>query len=53
MLGSPSDGVLLAGDLIRKIGNYDARDLSHKDALSLFKNTGSSISIAVERLVYE
>lgn len=52
IIGSPSDGVLQAGDLIRKISNYDARDLSHKDALSLFKNAGSNISVAVERLVH-
>ncbi|XKL62496.1 hypothetical protein PGB90_002329 [Kerria lacca] len=51
IIGSPSEGVLQTGDLIKKIGNYDARDLRHKDALNLFKNAGSSITVVVEREV--
>ncbi|KAK7603720.1 hypothetical protein V9T40_003719 [Parthenolecanium corni] len=49
--GSPSDGLLLAGDIIKKIGAYDARDLRHKDALDLFKNCGSCVTVVVEREV--
>lgn len=51
-MGSPSDGILQKGNIVRKIGNYDCRDLRHKDALNLFQNAGSSINIVIERFVY-
>ncbi|XP_065203178.1 PDZ and LIM domain protein 3 isoform X2 [Planococcus citri] len=51
IVGSPSDGVLQKGDVIRKIANYDARDLRHSDALNLFKNAGGSVPVVIEREV--
>lgn len=50
-LGTPSQGELKPGDIVRKIGDYDARDLRHKDALNLFQNAGSSITLVVQRSV--
>ncbi|XP_039293481.1 PDZ and LIM domain protein Zasp-like isoform X5 [Nilaparvata lugens] len=47
--GTPSDGELKVGDKIRKIGDYDSRDLRHKDAQNLFKNAGNSIKLVVQR----
>ncbi|RZF36334.1 hypothetical protein LSTR_LSTR011970 [Laodelphax striatellus] len=47
--GTPSDGELKVGDKIRKIGDYDSRDLRHKDAQNLFKNSGNSIKLVVQR----
>ncbi|CAG2057531.1 unnamed protein product [Timema podura] len=49
--GSPADGELQRGDLIKKIGDYDARDLRHEDAQNLFKSAGNTISLAVKRSV--
>ena len=50
-MGSPSDGVLQKGDVLKKIGNYDCRDLRHIDAMKLFQNAGSNILVVIERLV--
>ncbi|XP_068905559.1 PDZ and LIM domain protein Zasp isoform X5 [Tenebrio molitor] len=47
--GSPSDGVLQRGDIITKVGNYDARDIRHQDAQTLFKNAGNNIRVVVQR----
>ncbi|XP_047097272.1 PDZ and LIM domain protein 3 isoform X5 [Schistocerca piceifrons] len=47
--GSPADGRLKRGDMITKIAEYDARDLRHQDAQSLFQNAGNSISVVVQR----
>ncbi|KAF5288847.1 hypothetical protein FQA39_LY03726 [Lamprigera yunnana] len=47
--GSPSDGVLQRGDIISKVGNYDARDIRHQDAQNLFRNAGDSVRIVVQR----
>ncbi|KAF2889837.1 hypothetical protein ILUMI_16336 [Ignelater luminosus] len=47
--GSPSDGVLQRGDIISKVGNYDARDIRHQDAQTLFKNAGDNVRIVVHR----
>ncbi|KAK9870491.1 hypothetical protein WA026_008049 [Henosepilachna vigintioctopunctata] len=47
--GSPADGVLQRGDIISKIGNYDARDIRHQDAQTLFKNSGNNVRIVVQR----
>jgi hypothetical protein len=49
--GSPSDGVLQRGDIITKVGNYDARDIRHQDAQTLFKNAGNNIRVVVQRWV--
>ncbi|XP_064541344.1 uncharacterized protein Zasp66 isoform X4 [Drosophila montana] len=48
-VGSPSYGELLRGDIIAKIGEYDARDLSHADAQQLFRGAGNEISLVVHR----
>ncbi|KAK7862723.1 hypothetical protein R5R35_005993 [Gryllus longicercus] len=48
-VGSPSEGELKRGDVVRKIGDYDARDLRHEDAQNLFRSAGNSISLVVER----
>ncbi|XP_063914432.1 PDZ and LIM domain protein 3 isoform X2 [Zophobas morio] len=47
--GSPSNGVLQRGDIITKVGNYDARDIRHQDAQTLFKNAGTNIRVVVQR----
>ncbi|XP_017136621.1 uncharacterized protein LOC108152090 isoform X3 [Drosophila miranda] len=47
--GSPSHGELLRGDIIAKIGEYDARDLSHADAQQLFRGAGNEIRLVVHR----
>ncbi|XP_020816529.1 uncharacterized protein LOC110190404 isoform X11 [Drosophila serrata] len=47
--GSPSHGELLRGDIIAKIGEYDARDLSHADAQQLFRGAGNEIRLTVHR----
>ncbi|XP_034110428.1 uncharacterized protein LOC132793226 isoform X4 [Drosophila nasuta] len=48
-VGSPSYGELLRGDIIAKIGEYDARDLSHADAQQLFRGAGNEINLVVHR----
>ncbi|KAJ8978432.1 hypothetical protein NQ317_019671 [Molorchus minor] len=47
--GSPADGVLQRGDIITKVGNYDARDIRHQDAQTLFKNAGNNVRVVVQR----
>ncbi|KAJ8920675.1 hypothetical protein NQ315_004814 [Exocentrus adspersus] len=47
--GSPTEGVLHRGDIITKVGNYDARDIRHQDAQNLFKNAGTNIRVVVQR----
>lgn len=39
------------GDIIKKIADYDARDLRHEDAQNLFRNAGNTISLVVQRYV--
>ncbi|XP_017841840.1 uncharacterized protein LOC108599496 isoform X6 [Drosophila busckii] len=48
-VGSPAYGELLRGDIIAKIGEYDARDLSHADAQQLFRGAGNEIRLTVHR----
>ncbi|XP_063218805.1 PDZ and LIM domain protein 3 [Bacillus rossius redtenbacheri] len=48
-LGSPADKLLQCGDVVKKINDYDARDLRHEDVHGLFKSSGSTISLIVER----
>lgn len=50
-LGSPAQGQLLRGDIVTKIRDYDARDLTHQDAHNLFQASISSIPIVVRRYV--
>lgn len=48
-MGSPAQGELMRGDVITKIGDYDARDLMHIDAKNLFKSAENSIQVVVHR----
>ncbi|XP_046393304.1 proteoglycan 4 isoform X2 [Ischnura elegans] len=48
-VGSPAEGALRRGDIIRKIGDYDARDLSHKEAQNLLKTAGNNVNVVVQR----
>lgn len=48
-MGTPAYGEVLRGDIIAKIGEYDARDLSHADAQMLFRTAGNEIRIVVRR----
>ncbi|XP_075233235.1 PDZ_signaling and DUF4749 domain-containing protein Zasp66 isoform X3 [Lycorma delicatula] len=47
--GTPSDGILKPGDKIRKIADYDARDIRHQDAQNLFHNAGNTIKLVIQR----
>lgn len=47
--GSPAQGQVLRGDIITKIRDYDARDLTHQDANNLFTSSVSSIPLVVRR----
>ncbi|VEN37990.1 unnamed protein product [Callosobruchus maculatus] len=46
--GCPVQNVLQRGDIITKVGNYDARDIRHQDAQTLFKNAGTCIQVVVQ-----
>ena len=48
-MGSPAFGELLRGDIIAKIRDYDARDISHADAQMLFRTAGNEIKLVVHR----
>lgn len=49
--GSAADGVVQRGDLVRKISDYDSRDIRHQDVQTLFKNAGPAIKLVVSRCV--
>ncbi|PNF41007.1 hypothetical protein B7P43_G08845 [Cryptotermes secundus] len=42
-------GEVRRGDIIKKIADYDARDLRHEDAQNLFRNAGNTVSLVVQR----
>lgn len=48
-MGSPAQGELQRGDIITKIQDYDARDIRHVDAQSLFRSAGNEIKLVVHR----
>uniref|UniRef100_A0A1A9X360 PDZ domain-containing protein n=1 Tax=Glossina brevipalpis TaxID=37001 RepID=A0A1A9X360_9MUSC len=48
-VGTPAYGEVLRGDIIAKIGEYDARDVSHADAQMLFRTAGNEIRVVVRR----
>lgn len=48
-VGSPAFGEVLRGDIISKMGEYDARDLRHEDAQMLFRSAGNDINLVVHR----
>lgn len=48
-MGSPAQGQLQRGDIITKIHDYDARDIRHVDAQSLFRSSGNEIKLVVHR----
>lgn len=41
----------MRGDIITKIKDYDARDLTHIDAQNMFKTSVSSIPLVVRRYI--
>ncbi|XP_021923036.1 PDZ and LIM domain protein 3 isoform X6 [Zootermopsis nevadensis] len=47
--GTPAGAELRRGDIIKKIVDYDSRDLRHEDAQNLFRNAGNTISLVIER----
>ncbi|XP_008481050.1 PDZ and LIM domain protein 3 isoform X1 [Diaphorina citri] len=47
--GTPAAAELKRGDIIRKIGDYDSRDLRHKDATNFFQSSDTSISLGIQR----
>lgn len=47
--GSPAQGVLLRGDVIVKIQEYDARDIRNIDAQTLFRSASNRIRVVVLR----
>ncbi|XP_058465905.1 uncharacterized protein LOC131439191 isoform X4 [Malaya genurostris] len=48
-VNSPAQKELLRGDIITKIDQYDARDLTHSDAQNLFRNAGGEIKMTIRR----
>ncbi|XP_049297338.1 LIM domain-binding protein 3 isoform X4 [Anopheles funestus] len=48
-VNTPAQPELLRGDVITKIDQYDARDLTHIDAQNLFRNAGNQIKVTVRR----
>ncbi|XP_050074766.1 uncharacterized protein LOC126562338 isoform X2 [Anopheles maculipalpis] len=48
-VNTPAQPELLRGDVITKIDQYDARDLTHNDAQNLFRNAGNQIKVTVRR----
>lgn len=48
-VNSPAQPELLRGDIITKIDQYDARDLTHNDAQNLFRNAGNQIKVTIRR----
>ncbi|XP_049545644.1 PDZ and LIM domain protein 3 isoform X6 [Anopheles darlingi] len=48
-VNSPAQAELLRGDIITKIDQYDARDLTHNDAQNLFRNAGNQMRVTVRR----
>lgn len=47
--GSPAQGVLLRGDVIVKIQEYDARDVRNIDAQTLFRSAATRIRVVIMR----
>lgn len=48
-VNSPAQKELLRGDIITKIDQYDARDLTHHDAQNLFRDAGNEIKVTIRR----
>lgn len=48
-MGSPAFGEVLRGDIISKIADYDARDVSHADAQMLFRTAANEIKLVIHR----
>lgn len=46
---SPAQVELLRGDVITKIEDYDARDLTHQDAQRLFRQAEGQIKLVIRR----
>ncbi|XP_052872971.1 resuscitation-promoting factor RpfA isoform X2 [Anopheles cruzii] len=48
-VNSPAQAELLRGDIITKIDQYDARDLTHNDAQNMFRSAGNQMRVTVRR----
>ncbi|XP_055619776.1 PDZ and LIM domain protein Zasp isoform X5 [Toxorhynchites rutilus septentrionalis] len=48
-VNSPAQKELLRGDIITKIDQYDARDLTHNDAQNLFRDASNQIKVTIRR----
>ena len=48
-MGSPADSELHRGDVILAIENYDAAQLTHKQAQDLIKAAGSVLTLRIRR----
>ncbi|KAL1378688.1 hypothetical protein pipiens_015420, partial [Culex pipiens pipiens] len=48
-VNTPAQKELLRGDIITKIDQYDARDLTHHDAQNLFRDAGNEIKVTIRR----
>lgn len=46
---SPAEAELVRGDVITKIEDYDARDLTHQDAQRLFMQAIDQIKLVIRR----
>ncbi|XP_076059053.1 uncharacterized protein LOC143035851 isoform X10 [Oratosquilla oratoria] len=49
LVGTPAEGVLLKGDVITKISQTDAKNLTHQQAADLFNNAGNQIAVSIKR----
>lgn len=49
---SPAEGYLQRGDIILKLNNTEAADLTHKRAQELFNSCGGQILLSVKRVQY-
>ena len=48
-VGSPAEGELHRGDTIAAIENYDASQMTHKQAQDVIKGCGGSCSLRIRR----
>ncbi|EEB12490.1 conserved hypothetical protein [Pediculus humanus corporis] len=48
LVGSPCEKKLLVGDEIKKIEDYDARDVTHRTALILFNKAQNTIKLVIK-----
>ncbi|XP_042230002.1 LIM domain-binding protein 3-like isoform X7 [Homarus americanus] len=49
LVGTPSEGVLLKGDIITKISCTETKNITHQQAADLFNNAGNQIAVQIKR----